>query len=321
MRGSFMYLDSKEYFLRSITDLCSSGSNKKYIEFRLTEVKASMRFWWRAFNYYDNPQKLWNDERKIFGDGDNIKSPIEFRLLQGNWKFKEGQDSHVVSKYYDNKMDKNGEKIKKQRTIPCTSSGKEIAFKMSLYERRFSKENFTDKNINFYDSLLKLSFILGGIGKRSRRGCGAFYISDKHSSSHGATSGNIYSDIKRLMENIGIDSYYDFSNNNSLLISRKKFNPNLEYPYLEEINISNAVISENNFYENKIKRAIDECEKNNITYKASDGRFACPVYVTCYGSNKDRIIPIIVRLHNTSRKSGENYDDTDYYNKFKEMIL
>ncbi|WP_333858976.1 type III-B CRISPR module RAMP protein Cmr1 [Clostridium sp.] len=297
--------------MKSITDLCSSGSNRKNIEFRLTEVKASMRFWWRALNYYDAAHDLWTDERKIFGDGDSIKSPIEFRLLNKDKESNECHGEHIVGWDYRKNI---------SRPIKCILSGKEIDFQMSLYKRRISKENFTDKSISFYDSLLKLSFILGGIGKRSRRGCGVFYIKNKHVVDNNFTPATIYNYVIKLIGNLKVSNYYNFTDK-SLLISRKKFNTNLEYPYVEEIIISSRVTSENDFYVNKIKKAIDECKKNNITYKASDGRFACPVYVTCYGSNKDRIIPIIVKLHNTSRKSGKNYDDIEYYNKFKEMIL
>ncbi|AYD40241.1 type III-B CRISPR module RAMP protein Cmr1 [Clostridium fermenticellae] len=303
---------NRKYFLKSITDLCSSGSDKKNIEFRLTEVKASMRFWWRALNYYDDAQKLWKDERKIFGDGDSIKSPIVFRLLNEDKESNGCYGKHIVGWDYKNNIG---------RSIKCISPGKEISFEMSLYKRKIPEKDFTDKSISFYDSLLKLSFILGGIGKRSRRGCGAFYISDKYDCDHKITSINIYNNIIRFMKNIGIDNYYNFSNNGSLIISRKKVDCNLEYPYIEQVMISSRVISENDFYVNKIKRAIDECKKDKINYKVSDGRLACPVYVTCYGDDRDRIIPIIVKLHNTSKISGQNYDDSKYYNKFKEMIL
>lgn len=320
----------KIYKLKNITHLCSTGSNRKNIEFRLTEVKASMRFWWRALNYYDNAHDMWQDEKKIFGDGDNIKSPIEFRLLQGNWKFKEDQDSHVVSEYYDNKMDKNGEKIKKQRTITCTSSGKEIAFKMSLYKRKISEKEFTDKSIYFYDSLLKLSFILGGIGKRSRRGCGVLKVEteDKHNNCN-VTYEEIYELIKVCMDELNIIKFYDFDleiDDDYIKIIRKKeyIESSCKYPYIEEILISKNNINENDFYgdDGRIKKAIDTTKKKKLYYKKIKNiKFACPVYVTCYGE-ENILYPIIIKLHNTQINS-ENISKIyeKYYIEFKEAIL
>lgn len=300
---------SKTYILENITDLCSYNGQDR-CEFRLTEVKSSMRFWWRALNYYEDIGKMKNDEDKIFGDSDKLKSPIIFRLSNDVNEFMyriSNKQWHIVGK---------NKKVGELR-INCFKPCIQIGIQLSVQKRKINKETYTDKDLDYYNNLLKISLVLGGVGKRSRRGCGVFHlVEDEHQI---LSPEVIYMNVQRYMENLNVARYYDFNineHNQYLTIMRNGNCEGADYPYIEEINLSRSAIQADEFYQ-RIKQAIDNCKNKEIFYKTGDGhRLACPIYVTCYGNSCNSLYPIIVKLHNTSHCNDENY-----YSVFKEAIL
>ena len=291
--------NSNIYELKNITDLCSNnGLNSP--EFRLTEIKSSMRFWWRALNYYTSFSDMKEEEEKIFGNSDIYKSPITFRIK--NNQLKNEYSNHTIG-YGNNK----------KFSINCFKSGGNVEFKMSLYRRKISEKKYINKDLDFYDNLLKASLILGGIGKRSRRGCGVFRLEGEN------IEHNLKDKIEEYMTNLNVAQYYNFSNEDKYfqIYRKNKYkNEELEYPYAEEILICKETINEITFY-NKIKQAIDETRNEKLEYKEYKcKKLACPIYVTCYG-DINKLYPIIIKLHNTN--PHKTYED--YYDKFKEVIL
>lgn len=298
----------RKYKLESITDLCSSNGLQNP-EFRITEIKSAMRFWWRALNFFENISDMKIEEEKIFGGSEKIacKSPIILKFREKN-KSSDECGKHIVRK-----------KDTKEYTIPCFKSGKIVELELILKERKLDKEKFLRKELEFYDALLRISLILGGIGKRSRRGCGVFNISSETNKSE-EDKLDILSKIKKYMEVLGVKKYYNFDNNRVSRIEDFN-NKSVKYPYIEEILIHLNSSTEEDFYE-KIKKSIDKTRKENLQYKTSR-RFACPIYVTCYG-DKAKLYPIIVKLHNTDLKEAKNTLNqkyNQYYNVFKDVIL
>lgn len=288
-------LNSNIYKLKNITDLCSNnGLNNP--EFRLTEIKSSMRFWWRTLNFYCNCNDMKEEEEKIFGNSDSYKSPIIFRVKNKNFIYI-----------------KKGHAVGNKRNIDCFKAGGNVEFKINLYKRKINEREYINKGLDFYDNLLKISLILGGIGKRSRRGCGTFRVEEEN------IEHNLKDKIQEYMTNLNVTQYYDFYNEDKhFQICRKdKYKNNeFKYPYIEEVFICKEAISEIAFY-NKIKRAIDDTRNEKLEYKEYNcKKLASPIYVTCYG-DINKLYPIIIRLHNTNpHKTYENY-----YDKFKEVIL
>lgn len=303
-----------QYTLTNITDLCScNGVNEP--EFRLTEIKSSMRFWFRAlwrFKSYDESKKIdeisemKEVEEELFGNTAH-KSPITFRIVSNDFtNIEYGFGKHLVGYNKDKKRPSN---------ISCFLSKNEFIFNIYVFKRMIdeNKKIDTDKLIELYDSLLKLSLILGGIGKRSRRGCGVFKINDVIVEK----SEDIVRYIVDFMKCLGIKESFEVENNNEnykYFRIKRRDAVTFEYPYVEEILICKECISEEDFY-TKIKTAIDNTRKDNLGYNTR-GRLACPIYVTCYG-DINKLYPIIVKLHNTN--ISKNYDK--YYAMFKEAIL
>lgn len=289
-------LNSKIYKLKNITDLCSNNGLKN-LEFRLTEIKSLMRFWWRALNFYNKCDDMREEENKIFGNSETHKSPIIFKIK--NEDFTKAKEGHVVGK---------------NLSIGCFESGGNIKIQLNLCKRQINQKEYTNKELYFYDSLLKLSLILGGVGNRSRRGCGVFRFEEDNKEY------NLRNQIKNHMENLNISKYYEFlkENDKYFKIFRKEEykNKGFEYPYVEEILIGKEAINEEEFYF-RIRYAIYATRNEKFQYKEYKcKKLACPIYVTCYGDSNE-LYPIIVKLHNTN--PHETYDN--YYKKFKEVIL
>lgn len=302
-----MILGNK-YKIKNITDLCS-GNGLQNPEFRIPEIKASMRFWWRALNFFNNSKEMKVKEEEIFGGSGKItcKSPLVFKLGEKN-NFKVSDNKHIV------KRDCN-----KEYTISCFKSGKTIDIELEFKKRKIDNNSFLCKGLEFYDSLFRISLILGGIGKRSRRGCGVFNIANEEDKS------NIVYKIEKYMKSLDVDKYYVFENENFSFFKiyrKEEFKRKSgEYPYIEEILIDLNAIEEEEFYK-KIKEAIDKAREGKLKYK-NIGRLACPIYVTCYGE-KDMLYPIIVKLHNTELIEEDkilNRKYNDYYKVFKDVIL
>ncbi|GAA0126562.1 hypothetical protein UT300019_24650 [Clostridium sp. CTA-19] len=288
--------NSKIYKLKNITDLCSNNGVQK-LELRLTEIKSLMRFWWRGLNFYDKCSDMKQEEEEIFGNSDVCKSPIIFKIK--NQYFKKASKGHIVNN---------------SLSIDCLQSGGSAEIQLSLLKRHLNKKQYTNKVFNFYDILLKLSLILGGVGNRSRRGCGAFKFEEDNKEY------NLRNQIRNYMENLNISKYYEFfkENDKYFKIFRKEEykNKGFQYPYVEEILIGKETINEEKFYF-RIRDAIYATRNEKFQYKDYKcGKLACPVYVTCYG-DPNELYPIIVKLYNTN--PHETYDN--YYKKFKEVIL
>lgn len=119
----------RQYLIRNVTDLCSCNGVCKP-EFRLTEIKASMRFWWRALNYYDNCKEMKNEEDRIFGNADKIKSPIAMRILNNKNEFSGVFKEHKVGWNYRNKEASN---------VKCFCSDKKVNIEISVHKRKINK--------------------------------------------------------------------------------------------------------------------------------------------------------------------------------------
>ncbi|MCS7459010.1 hypothetical protein N0M98_02545 [Paenibacillus doosanensis] len=142
-----------------ITPMFSSGSMSTEAEFRVSELKALMRYTYRIASNIVQTKHLYQTENQLFGDAEHHASPIRIQVVEKN-------------------LPKRREPLllhKPARPVECLLDGG--AFEIVL-------RKFLDKgeNLDFYQNLLILSLILGGLGKRSRRGrgCIAFAHAYEH---------------------------------------------------------------------------------------------------------------------------------------------
>lgn len=56
-----MAILKKRIKLELITAMGTHGANNKELEFRITELKSAMRFWWRAVQCFDSAEELYRN--------------------------------------------------------------------------------------------------------------------------------------------------------------------------------------------------------------------------------------------------------------------
>lgn len=148
---------------RVITPMFLAGADGSTPELRAASIKGAMRFWWRALNGHLSLGDLRKQETEIFGGvgtGDEGGSRSSFSLrVNGSVDLDKDvvQEKSVPHKQYKSASIKIG---KKYDVILTVSDNYHIA-------------NFdTNKLI----ALFQLTCILGGLGRRSRRGMGSVVI-------------------------------------------------------------------------------------------------------------------------------------------------
>lgn len=253
----------------------SHGVNNK-VEFRITELKALMRTTFREFHKFFNikQEDIKKEEAKLFGSLKE-KSPISFRM----------------KKIEENKFNKSKESVVPHKN-GCKEDCIEIGTKIYFYINIKVKPD-EDKEIvtQQYIKILLLSAILGGIGKRARKGFGAFKINS----------------IRELngteVKITGIEEIEKIINNKYVYNDDKKSD---SFPYVERIevihlqkniNYKNVLKSisqathdrlETTKYEDSVKNILGNYRKNEMGVK----RFASPIYTTFYEYKGNRFIII-----------------------------
>lgn len=137
--------------IKILTEMQSHGADTKQAIFRITELKAAMRFWWRAINCFNTSEHkdILTCEEYIFGGTSKergVKSPVMI-------KFREGSAN----------LSEINQKIK---------SG--------CFDEPFIKLTMVvdhDKiDIDYYLELLQITSFFGNLGSKSTKGFGSFSV-------------------------------------------------------------------------------------------------------------------------------------------------
>lgn len=160
-----------------ITPMFVSGAEQDQAELRIPSIKGAIRFWWRALNWccYENTEKLYIAETKLFGgtykkdkkDNKTIvkQSKIHFSFIENttttnaNYKKNYSKDCSIV--YLAGQGVKDTTKYMQTNT-----------FTLQL----MSKSEIDESVIR----AIKIFGLLGGLGKRSRKGFGSIAIQSIH---------------------------------------------------------------------------------------------------------------------------------------------
>ena len=258
--GKYKNIEKKEYNIEVITPMFLAGANNKEPELRAPSIKGMLRFWWRALHpdlviNGNNYIKLKEYESKIFGDSGKQFGKSKVRIILSHF---------------------NSMKIKDFR--PTT---KNFTFKGIENGQRFSLIIFAPEDIHY---LVKFSFIVGGVGKRARRGFGSMQILNNEN--------NINVDyLLYLIQKINKNNIF-VKNNNKIEISN---NYNCNYPFIKEIEIGESYSSSTNLIE-VIKKSAHDNDSFYTGFVFKKKRFASPIYVSVFKSSND-YHPVITTLN------------------------
>lgn len=255
-------------------------------ELRSPSIKGMMRFWWRALNGYLSLYELKKKEGEIFGSSDKEigRSKINIQVTSKRLE---------IGEYYILPHKSNF----KPRGL---SPGQKISISLSFYD-----------NIDEYSNILKVSLLLGGLGKRSRRGFGSVNILKVNKEAYNIEF-NIQ-EILRLINTIGNNKYK--LDGKKILLEK---NISQDYPFVREILLGNEYPSWENLLET-IGVASHKCKDESLGFAHNGKRLASPIYVSVLKISNDRYIPIITTLN--TEFENKHPANLNIQNKFKGMII
>lgn len=285
-------LNSAIFECKTITPIFLAGADGLTPELRPPSIKGMMRFWWRATHGHMTIKKLKDSEAKIFGSSDEKIGRSKFNIQTSS--------NRLDIKTYYLLPHREGGKGRSKAPSKGISPDQILNIKLSSHDVASD-----------YSKILELSLILGGIGKRSRRGFGSIEI--------------LKIDEKLYDKKIGINEIYDLINyvskdaykidGNKIILSNPS---NQKYQFLKEVVIGD-------FYKScddlliTVGVASSKCKNNSLGF-AGNGtqRLASPIYVSALKID-DGYFPIISTLNTAFEDEG--IVNSNKQNEFKGMIL
>lgn len=287
-----MESNTKKIELEILTPMFSHGADTETPEFRIPELKAAMRFWWRALNSFKSFNDMKVQEGRLFGDSINNAAPIKIKYASKNQP-----ESHLHTLFTRVKYNKKTEKKEFEAISPKNTISLELVPSL----------NCGSDVLEIYQDLIYITAILGGLGQRARRGKGAIKV-------HSENFDN--KEFLKILNKISRDKFELSSSteDNDFITIRKIEEGKLNYPYIEEINIGQKKFEKYEDIQRLIDNGIREVTENiKASYTNKNGRFACPVYISIFNDGK-YFRPSITILKNT-QLTDENKLNYDNYKK------
>jgi len=292
--------------LSTLTKLASKNAFSAY-EFRLTEVKWNMRFWWRAINTFSNVAEMKIKESILFGHQLLYKSPII--LKYGNNKNSLQKDPIEEKQTFKLKIFLQNRKIRHNwnRFIEDFEQYRDAKPEDAIFKNTIKQS----RNIDFYIRLLELSCILGGIGGDARQNKGILLFKDVSSNrdklnqaqNSSIKSGNINnsdlaSKVMGLLKDLDVNKSYELLNDDGEKTISRKTKYEMDYieelklyPYIKGIHFYDRIADKNEAYKGfvsgykelgKIYFENKKNEKNGDNNEKDGERFIYPFYSTKY---------------------------------------
>lgn len=275
-----------------ITPMFLAGADGTTPELRPASIKGALRFWWRAMNGHLEWKKMLELEGKIFGNTQQ-RSSLLIRIEK---------DLKATSRL-SLLPHKGGS------TIPCFPKSDEsfiVKFSLTKIENDFTLESIK--------ALFILTSILGGLGKRSRRGFGSFEITQINNKDYGEEQ-KIESILPLLnllvVKNLAKEDKFKIDNRRIIPNNRSSYKDLGEHPYVTEIQIGTKVKTNSDIGNSTHNVMSSDPFPYKSTVGAGKPRFASPIYISTLKNN----LPIITTLKTVSNGSKKWSLQTDLKNE------
>ena len=264
--GRFKGVEQRTYELEVITPMFLGGANPNKVELRVPPIKGMLRFWWRALHpdlANNNYRELRKGESDLFGDAGDTYGKSRVKI----------QFSDIYNLQCGD-----------FRPLPH-SDAKKFQFKCFNPASKFKIIVTGHENIH---KLFEFSLILGGLGKRSRRGFGSLLFESGYD--------NLLDKLLDFTEKINPENIYKKSDtDNKEEIEISKDYPEACYPYLKKIQIGKKYRD----MECLLKIIGNSSHNNNSDYTGfakGSLRFSSPIYVSITKKNS-AYVPVISTLN------------------------
>ncbi len=268
--------------LEIITPMFMYGAGRRKPELRVPSIKGVMRYFYRAVTPM-NVKDLRKEEMKLFGGivgSNSLKSPVEV--------------------FFPEKFEL---KTKKDYLLPHKNVASFESFKPG---QKFDIviSSFNNERLNNFLHYLDLSLLLGGFGKRSRRGFGS--LQRKY-----------FNDVSKLKEEIKVtlkDTFKGFNENTvwksdgegNFDVLDVFMNDGYSYPIIKQIFVSRFAVANERDALEIIGNATHLNDVDYLGYAKSNGRrFASPVYVSVKKIKEEYVF--VATILGSVTKNGEEY--------------
>jgi len=303
-----------EFPCEVITPMFLYGADKNCPEFRAASIKGIMRYWWRAVQAESDIGKMKEKEDRIFGDSGN-EGKSKFSVVVKSEGFEHDRQNMLPHHTGDRNCPLCGnDKCKK--VVLAKAIKPQQKFQV-IFRYRQLPSDFTEEHLK---ALFKLTSILGGLGKRSRRGFGSFAVLSE------PKEREIITRIKDLLEFLAPGNF-ELRDNAIKLIKTC----NADYPFIRKIEVGKAYRTVD-----ELLRIIGKASHNAAYGKNKEDfslgtarasiRLASPVYVSVVKSGEGEYRPVITTLNmalqrHMQQRQQEQEKDTPKQKQFKEAIL
>lgn len=243
------------YACKTITPMFIYGA--KLLELRPAPFKGLLRYWWRALNGHLPLEQIREKEGLLFGSSDEKigRSPIILRIIPG--KRNVGPEALLPHR----------------RAFPIE------AFRTNSKFQIIITSIGTPNKHTAYERLLEAALLLGGLGRRARRGFGSIAITKKEKDGENA----FYTAPRSLQD---ILTMLNANNNDKFSIKDQKIISHGfqgDYPYLKTVELGESAFSDANTLLERIGTATHKISRGGSDYTGfakGKRKFASPIYIT-----------------------------------------
>ena len=255
----------KIYVLSPVTKPEWHGADIKTPEFRFQELKSSLRFWWRAVNYFESAQKMHREEGSLFGSTE-IKSPLRFVRLD---------ESELPVENKKNYVKRNNDCENIYFRVKCCCENEE------QWDR--------------YQKLFELASYLGGFGGKNDKGSGVYCLNQEEKTLPSDRQ-TMLNQIKCAMDKVS-GREYCIKSNKIVLDEKKKFLP---YAMLQSVSVYNPITKAK--FESNVKDAQPEAKKSRNNMKDKIMAFSPLMIISAYPApstkkGSEMVYPILSRFN------------------------
>jgi CRISPR-associated protein Cmr1 len=241
-----------------VTPMFLHGSNNEKLELRSPPFKWLFRYWWRATQAETGRDELYKREGALFGDTTH-RSPLVVRIV-GSPRLTSGQYTPLPHR---------AGSFKREAYLPGNQ------FALTLICRDF----------DIYQPIMRISFLLGGVGNRSRRGFGSLREQGGDVQNRDELSGHVLESLEGLTPGT-------FARQGEAVVSTLA-NPG--YPVIKKIEFGQTW-SDPDALLKHIGQATHQHAGRDLG--GANPRQASPLHVRVHKAG-DGYVPIVTQMHST----------------------
>ncbi len=285
---------------KTIAPMLLSGADNTTPEFRIASLKGVLRFWWRVTQGHLDVGTLRQEEQRMFGgtqDG-GLQSPLLLKLAPPFLT----RDSWISYPPTPHKP-----------RFEAQGFATNQSFGLSLRLRQISKKESASPvpTLELFENALFLTSWLGGIGKRTRRGFGAFSVTKMNQQvfDKAVDLDTVFTTLTQLNPN--------YRRTKNAIVH--DFDAKLNAPFIRSIHLGSMHKDIDALLE-KIGQATHDHQHKALGYARGQDRLASPVVVSILqqgNASSPAYCPIVTTLNwpETTRA------DLDHQQRFREAIL